>query len=113
MIPVQALGSYFTQRQPLDTMALPGGRKKKPVLPKKIKSKYNTMDVIKILFKDRIAARTQEIFIRDKLPMPMNALKKAQREIERELTDEEQGQVGLMLEDWNSGHIVSESARCL
>lgn len=89
MIPPQALGSYLTQRQPLDRP------KKKGVVPKKVKSKYNIMDIIKIFFKECIAARTQEIFLRDKLPFPMNALK----EIERDLTDAEAGKVGLILED--------------
>lgn len=109
---VQALASYFIQREPFVETAKKT-RKTEPRKKHKLKRKYNSINVIKVMFADRLAEKTNAIVINEKLEYPMHASKRAPKQVEDKLNEKEQLKVAKTLEDWNSGKIKSESAKHL
>ena len=102
------VASYFVQREPRVPKNAP-----RPQPSKKIKTQYVPRDVVKELYADRIKAKTSELFAQGGYKLHMNASKHALQAVEKELTEEEKARAAAILEEWNSGNIVSETSRRL
>lgn len=71
------------------------------------------MDIIKVLYRDRVLAKSQEIAAREGLTRTFLASRKALVEVEKKLLPAEVLKVAKMTASWNSGHIKSESSKRL
>lgn len=67
------------------------------------------------MFASRIEAKTEELFLQNRVPgkKKFNFSKQAVKEVEAGLGNREIREVGEMLESWNSGHAMTDEAKRL